>query len=147
MYRCVMVIDDDPDARMICKLRLLHAKFCEKVISFENGKEAINYFADLEKLEKEQQLVPEIIFLDLNMPVMDGWQFLEEFGSKYHEKFPQTAIFILSSTVDPHDAERASFDPLIMGFMTKPLTTNHLERLTRSRILKEEFQIKIEPKK
>jgi CheY-like chemotaxis protein len=147
MFKSVMVIDDDPDARMICELRLLHAKFCEKVIGCENGLKAIQYFTSQEVMEKEQQLVPEIIFLDLNMPVMDGWQFLEEFGSKYHQKFPQTAIFILSSTVDPHDAERASFDPLIMGFMTKPLTANHLERLTRSRILKEEFQIKIEPKK
>ena len=143
MFKAVMVVDDDPDARMICEVRLKHAKFCEEVLGMENGLEAIQYFAQQDLLPAEERLIPDIIFLDLNMPIMDGWQFIEQFGSGFQKKYPSSSIFILSSTVDPHDAERASFEPLVMGFIIKPLTTNHLNRLLQSRILKEEFQIKV----
>jgi CheY-like chemotaxis protein len=144
VFKHVMVVDDDENTILICKIRLDKTHFCEHVIEKMNGFEALAYFENQLNLPAELQEIPSIIFLDLNMPIVDGWNFIKEFGEKYQRHFPHCAIFVLSSTLDPEETERASFEPLIYGFIHKPLTNETLIKLQNSRILQDEFQIKID---
>ena len=66
---------------------------------------------------------------------MDGWDFLKIYKQKYASLFPNTKILILSSTVNPKDKERAGNDTLIIGFESKPLSFNLVERLKKESFL------------
>lgn len=147
MRKYVMIIDDDEQSLLIGDLHVRKSGFAEHVIQMQDGESALDYFEQQTKLEPAAQNLPDIIFLDLNMPYMDGWEFLKEFGKRFQKKFPQCHIFILTSSTDPDEVERASFEPLIMGFIVKPLNEKNLAKLAKSRILQEQFQIKVDPKK
>ena len=126
MLNQVMLIDEDDVTLMICELRLKKSQFCKNVISFFSANEALTYYKNQILLPKNEQELPELIFLDLNMPEKSGWDFLDEFEQEIipHIKAPQIAI--LSSTVDPKDSEKASYNPYITAFINKPLTTESL---------------------
>lgn len=130
-----MLIDDDDVTLMICKMRLLKSGFCEEVYTFESAEAALDFFDEQKSMPEGHQKLPDLIFLDLNMPGMDGWEFIEEFGKIYHTLLKPISILILSSSVDPDDAERASFEPLILGFITKPLTEQSLDKFKNTGIL------------
>lgn len=118
------IIDDDPIYIFGTKRMMEIANYCEKFLVFENGKEAINGLASI--LSSNAKL-PEVIFLDLNMPVMDGWDFLEEFGKI---QAPQNVvIYILTSSIDPADTERAKQYSNVDSYLVKPLTLNKLKEL------------------
>lgn len=136
MLKQVLLVDDDDVTLMICKLRLKKSNFCEEVFTGENGEEAVQFIEDQIALPAEQRALPELIFLDLNMPVMDGWTFLEIFENKYLEIMPDTKIAILSSSVDPLDEERAATHPCVMGFINKPLTEINLKNLMDSELFR-----------
>lgn len=140
MLKNVMLVDDDDVTLMICKLRLKKSLFSEEVISYENGLDAIQYFEDQMQLPAEKRVGPELIFLDINMPIMNGWEFIETFEEKYQEAFPQTKIKILSSSVDPKDEEKANNNRRILGFITKPLTNDNLLELMETDAFKNNFQ-------
>jgi YesN/AraC family two-component response regulator len=92
-----------------------------KVIEvIDSVKEAISYLSDS---------IPDLIFLDLNMPVMNGWDFLEHFTTKIHKQGKQIKIIILSSTVDPSDYLRAKKYEVVIHFLSKPLTVEMLKDL------------------
>jgi CheY-like chemotaxis protein len=129
MLKTVMLVDDDDVTLMICKLRLEKAKFCKEVIRFENGSDAIQFFEKQLLLPTEQRTEPELIFLDINMPVMNGWEFIQSFEAHYLSIFPNTKIIILSSSVDPKDEEMAMANQRILGFLTKPLSDQNLQEL------------------
>jgi CheY-like chemotaxis protein len=102
------------------------SEFANKVISCENGKIAYDYLKDL--LAKGGD-IPEIIFLDINMPVMNGWDLLEELEhiKSSFSKLPR--IYILSSTVDPEDYKRAKSFDAVVDFISKPLSKEILQNI------------------
>jgi CheY-like chemotaxis protein len=136
MLKNVLLVDDDDVTLMICKLRLKKSQFCEEVYTADNGEEAIQFFKNQLSLTEVERSIPELIFLDINMPIVNGWDFLDEFERSYSGYFPNVKIKILSSSVDPKDLEKASNHPLIMGFITKPLTDDNLKDLLNSNELK-----------
>ncbi|MBP7511348.1 MAG: response regulator [Bacteroidia bacterium] len=136
MLKNVLLVDDDDVTLMICKLRLKKSQFCEEVHTADNGEEAIQFFKNQLSLSEVERSIPELIFLDINMPIINGWDFLDEFEKSYSGFFPNVKIKILSSSVDPKDLEKASNHPLIMGFITKPLTDDNLKDLLNSNELK-----------
>jgi CheY-like chemotaxis protein len=136
MLKNVLLVDDDDVTLMICKLRLKKSQFCEDVYTADNGEEAIQFFRDQVNLPPSERTIPELIFLDINMPILNGWDFLEEFDRSFSPMFPHIKIKILSSSVDPKDQEKAAKHPLIMGFITKPLTDDNLKELLNSDELK-----------
>lgn len=142
MLKKVLLVDDDMVTWAICEMVLNKTGFTQQVEKLGNGKEAIDYFsAYFEKKKKgENDLTPpDLILLDLNMPVMDGWTFLEDYIRKYAERLPATKIAILSSTVNPEDFIRAQKYSIVVDFINKPLTIELVEELKSHEAFKNFF--------
>ena len=121
----VLLVEDDPITIMVCDRIIKMTSFAEKVKSCENGKIGLDYLAGL----TEGSPTPTIIFLDINMPVMNGWDFLEEF-EKIKSRFDSLPrIYLLSSTVDPEDYKKAQKFTLVQDFISKPLSKEALQNI------------------
>lgn len=100
--------------------------FAEHIHNFEDAREALNY---LEKIEVKG--LPEILFLDINMPMMDGWEFME--AIKDSKIVNELKIYITSSSINPIDLEKAERNPLIKGFVSKPLDPIKLKKIAEDK--------------
>ncbi len=121
MIQIAMCIDDDPIVLMLNDLILKEQSFCGNLIKYDKAESALEYFEEQSILPKHEQTLPSLIFLDINMPVMDGWEFLEVFTTRFKMFHDTTRVIILSSSVNPADLEMAENHPLVIGFMPKPL--------------------------
>ncbi len=122
------IIDDDLIYTNLIKRVIENNELCSELLIFNNGKQSIDYFeSSLESLDAKS--IPEIIFLDLNMPIMDGWEFLERF-SKIKNKFKKKiSLYVVSSSINPSDINRAKSSPTVQNYFTKPLNVNKLEQI------------------
>jgi len=121
----VLLVEDDPITIMVCDRIIKMTSFAEKVTSCENGKIAIDFLSN-PQLDGN---IPSIIFLDINMPVMNGWDFLEEL-EKEKSAFKNTPrIYLLSSTVDPEDYKKARNYSMVEDFISKPLSKEALQKI------------------
>ncbi|MBA9072378.1 CheY-like chemotaxis protein [Flavobacterium gossypii] len=128
MLHKILCVDDDPITLMLYKMVIAKASFTEEIITAKNGQEALDYYNNL-RAEGESQS-PELIFLDLNMPVMGGWEFLDNFTkSEYQEFNTKTKVIVLSSTIDPTDIEKSKTYSIVIDFLSKPITKEMLEDL------------------
>ncbi|MBC7848074.1 MAG: response regulator [Flavobacterium sp.] len=124
MLDTILCVDDDPITLMLCKMVINKASFSNEIITAKNGEEALNYFkTSLDKQSKK----PQLIFLDLNMPVMGGWEFLDSFSTSEYSEYNTTKVIILSSTIDPDDIEKAKKYPMVLDFLSKPISKEMLE--------------------
>ena len=118
------IIDDDPIFVFGTKKIMQITNFCESIIVYENGKEA---YESLKSAIISNEPQPDIILLDLNMPVWDGWQFLDEFIQIPNEK--TITIYIITSSVDPADVEKAKKYDAVSSYIVKPITTSELKKI------------------
>ncbi|GAA3600582.1 response regulator [Flavivirga amylovorans] len=120
------IIDDDDIYTNLVKRVIETKKLCKNLIIFKNGKQSIDYFeALLQNLEDSK--IPDIIFIDLNMPIMDGWEFIEQF-TKIKNRFNKLiTLYIVSSSINPVDIDRAKSLNSIKGYLVKPIVINELE--------------------
>ncbi|ALJ01118.1 hypothetical protein DC20_01510 [Rufibacter tibetensis] len=123
-----MVVDDDENWIFVSKILLKKAGIGKEIITAKNGLEAITKLKDL--VAAEDKKLPDIIFLDIRMPVMDGFEFLEETTKTEALNLSQTKVYICSSSLSPGDQERAALYP-VAGFLTKPLTKEVLQEILR----------------
>ena len=134
MLDLILCVDDDPITLMLCKMVIAKSSFATEIATATNGEEAINYFDELKlnNLGAEISHYPKLILLDLNMPVMGGWEFLDVFSTDaYTPFFEDTKVIVLSSTIDPTDIAKSKTYPMVMDFMSKPITKEMLEDLKR----------------
>jgi len=138
----VLCIDDDQITLVICDMVIKKAGFAKEVITANNGKEGIAWFSELfsKNNTSADKNPPQVIFLDLNMPIMNGWDFLEDYLMKYYDRLPGTKVVIVSSTVNPEDFSRANRYDIVIDFINKPLTTEGLEGLMENQHLNSFFQ-------
>ncbi|WP_269223363.1 response regulator [Flavobacterium sp. IMCC34518] len=125
MLELIMCIEDDPITIMLFKKVVQKAVFAKEIIYATNGEEAINLIHDLSK----QQTIPQLIFLDLNMPIMGGWEFLDLFNDSDYFNLNYTKVIILSSTIDPKDIKKSKTYPNVIDFLSKPITVEKLNFL------------------
>jgi CheY-like chemotaxis protein len=125
MDKLIYIIDDDPIVlRLTSKLIELHSSDFRSE-QFPNGLEALNHIRNV--IETGCRL-PDVIFLDLNMPVLDGWQFLEAYNLLPIEE--PVPIYIVTSSIDSADIERArTFLPPLNGYIMKPFTEEKLSEI------------------
>jgi CheY-like chemotaxis protein len=120
------IIDDDDIFIYGTRRIMQEVRFCENIIVFKNGKEAIDGMQnDLE----EGKNLPDIIFLDINMPVMNGWDFLEEFTSIPNLNEGDVLLYVVSSSVDPTDLQRAKEFKLVNNYILKPILPKQLNEI------------------
>ncbi len=124
----VLLVDDDDDANHIQERLIKKHGFAEKIDKVWNGLEALDY---LNRCIEQQEPLPEIIFLDLNMPKMDGWTFLEKYNLLSRDVKMKIELIILTSSINPDDAERASRNPEIKGYKNKFLDKQQLEEILK----------------
>jgi len=129
MLERILCIDDDPITLMLCKKVISKANFGKEIIVAQNGQEALDLLIKIKN--SKEDAFPELVFLDLNMPVMNGWDFLNEISKNSVEEFKNTKVIILSSTIDPADYEKSKEYKLITHFLSKPITVELLEKLKK----------------
>jgi CheY-like chemotaxis protein len=114
----IFLIDDDPIYVFLVRKIIESVDSSLEISEFPDGELAINYLA---KVAADPGQLPDIIFLDLSMPVLDGWEFLEEFRGLRAKLHKRIALYIVSSSISPEDLERSRRDPLVIDFLIKPL--------------------------
>jgi len=122
------IIDDDKIYVNLVRKIIEIKKLSENLLIFKNGLEALEYFKIILTNMTEEKL-PDIIFLDLNMPVMDGWEFLGEFikiKNNFHKKI---TLYVVSSSIDPRDLERAKSFNLVTDYLIKPIELKKFEQI------------------
>lgn len=129
MLNSILCIEDDAITLMLYKMVLTKASFTNEIITTTNGEEALNYINKLKEANSDGTIknVPQLIFLDLNMPVMGGWEFLEIFSSSEYAEYNHIKVIILSSTVDPDDLEKSKKYSMVIDFLSKPISRELLE--------------------
>jgi CheY-like chemotaxis protein len=130
MIKKVLCVDDDTISLTISQLLLKRTGFAQEVHTAIDGSEALEYFERLFAEEADPvAAAPELVLLDINMPVMNGWEFLQEYNPRFRDKLVNTHIVILSSTIDPEDFALAKQYPVVAQFISKPLSVENLEEL------------------
>ena len=100
--------------------------FSDEVMVFHNGQEAIDALLDL---LNSGGTLPSVIFLDLNMPIKDGWGFLDDFVKIPHHNREQVTIYVLSSSINASDRIRAEQYEMVSNYIVKPITENQLRAI------------------
>ncbi len=112
----ILLVDDDVEDNYFHKIVINEMNITERIEVALNGVEALNF------LKKENQTHPDLIFLDINMPKMNGWEFLQAYKEFKADQKAEVVVVMLSTSINPSDKERAEQFPDIIGFNSKPLT-------------------------
>jgi CheY-like chemotaxis protein len=116
------IIDDDPIFVLLFKKIIEKSERFNQVQNFPDGQYAIE---ELIKINEQGNGLPDIIFLDLNMPNIDGWQFLD--AIEKHSFISKLNIYIVSSSIDTHEIERAKQYKCVKNFISKPISLDFFE--------------------
>ena len=120
----IAVIDDDEVFQLIIKKQMEMRKFTCEILSFFNGQTAIEYLnANLNSPEK----LPQLIMLDVNMPIKDGWEFLEDYKLLPSKIKKSIVLYMVTSSVIQTDIDRAAKNEDVHGYISKPITSQNLD--------------------
>jgi CheY-like chemotaxis protein len=123
----IWVIDDRDLDSFICKKTISNILKDTVIETLNDGQTAIDRLTKLSELQL--QLMPDYIFLDINMPDMDGWQILEEFDRLKIFRDRTVHIFVLSSSIHVNDIIKSQTYPLVEDFITKPITSERIRTI------------------
>ena len=123
MSRSICIIDDDQIYQIIVKKIIFKAGIFETVHCYENGYKALKDFGNPEIP------LPHLILLDINMPGMDGWEFLSRLKNHRPQLQLETSIYIVTSSIAFSDRDKALALPEVTGFISKPLTVGKLREI------------------
>lgn len=120
------IIDDDDIYIFGIKKLIQIKKLCESLYTFSSAQEALK---QLENFRLTNKPFPEIILLDINMPTMNGWEFINQFSKMEYELRKNTNLYMVSSSIDPEDIDKADKLKEIQQYIIKPIDLNTLIRI------------------
>ena len=126
-FKKVLLIDDNDIDNFINERMITTSNFSEKVIVKNSAEGALEY---LRNASADPGELPEVIFLDLNMPVMDGFGFLEEYDKLSEPVKKHCHVVVLSSSISAEDINRASTNPYVTRYVNKPLGEKYLDAIS-----------------
>jgi CheY-like chemotaxis protein len=132
-YINVLIVDDDEINNFIAAKLIKKVNELSSVQTSLNGLEGINY---IKSLLDNQEKMPDVIFLDINMPIMNGWEFLDEYEKIKSLVQKETSIYMLSSSVYNDDIKKAETYTSVKKFISKPLTLEKLENLIAAAVFR-----------
>ena len=123
----IMLVDDNEIDNLINQKMIEVSGICEKIFVHSGAKSAIEFLKNLEKLTAvSKEILPDVIFLDVDMPLMDGFQFLDQFEQLGEDVKSHCKIVMLTSSINPLDVNRAKESSYITKYINKPLTQDTL---------------------
>lgn len=132
MIHKTLVVNDDDLSLLIASKMLNKAKFSDEIVTAKNGAKALAYLSEIVSMgENYFDKAPGFIFLDLNMPVMNGWDFLAAFTAKYASLFPETKVVIMSAYTDREDIMELEKYKIVSDFICTPITLEKLEGIKK----------------
>lgn len=125
-----MVDDNEIDIYQLNRV-IKKSGLVEHFYSFCDGQEALEHFLDYDESQRkfDGQFPPKVMLLDINMPRMDGFEFLERYSKLPAEKKNSLVIMMLTSSGQDRDKERAAHFPMVMDYIIKPFTLEHLQKI------------------
>ncbi len=127
MFKTVLSIEDDKFTQQLNEIYFKETGFCKQMIKATSGSTALQFFERIENGEEPIENLPQIIFLDLNMPVMGGWEFLNQFELQFPQYAKGMPILILTSSVNPDDKIKAIDDSRVICLLEKPFDFEQIE--------------------
>jgi len=124
----VLLIDDDYITNVLHKIILQDADVAQQIDTVESVQEALTL---LDATQVTPSATPELIFLDLNMPGLDGWDFMKEYQKRNERSPSSSVIVILTTSANPDDNRRANQNQAVAEFRNKPLTNEMIEEIVR----------------
>lgn len=135
---CILLVDDDEPTNFLNKMILEDVNCAETIEVADSGQSALEYLRNSNGDGSPSS--PELIFLDINMPAMNGWEFLECYSNLDSQHKANVVIVMLTTSLNPDDRAKAHSIPDVSGFETKPLTQEKLDA-----ILKKYFPETVQP--
>lgn len=124
-----IIIDDDPINNKLCQLNIKKTVPEAYIRTFTNPEEGLKYLQELFNVDEKNDT---ILYLDINMPEMNGWEFMEKFEKFNPEIRELVKVYILSSSVNPRDREKAMSNDNIEDYVVKPLTSDAIRKSIKS---------------
>ncbi|WP_247235197.1 response regulator [Telluribacter sp. SYSU D00476] len=134
MIKHLLLIDDHEDSLFVLKQLLLKKEIAERVTTCRNGKEGLEYLTQLET--NHLATAPELILLDLDMPVMNGWQFLDEYTRRFYPQIPETSICIISSLSYWPQLNKMTIYPAVIRYFEKTNLFEDIKDLLRTHAIR-----------
>lgn len=130
-FRSVMLVDDNEIDNLINQKMIEASDIAENILTHTGAKGALEFLKNIDKIPAlRESAMPEIIFLDIDMPLMDGFQFLEEFDKLSDTIKNSCSVIMLTSSMNPQDLSKAKKSSYVKKYINKPLTQESLEKLS-----------------
>ncbi len=128
-YFAVMLIDDNEIDNLINQKMIEAANITQHIYTHTGARSAIEFLKNIEKLNEDaNEILPDVIFLDIDMPLMDGFQFLDEFEKLKDTTKEKCKIVMLTSSINPQDMSKSK-EYNVLKYFNKPLSQETLEKL------------------